>query len=243
MNETDDDQLLAEMAAGSNDAFSALYERYQTQLVVDIQRRFGASMRIDAEDIALETWMRILEGYRKGRFEPSKWNFRSYLFRVAKNLTVDRYRREAARRASNSDVAEAYARSEAESPLELEELQAKLESIIENLPSRQRDLVRLRLSGVSYEEISEQLNIPRNVAQGLWSKITRTLREKLELKERPPTPPIDTRRIEVFVDPGDAPATLVAELYSALDALYQACKGSGLKIAKDERRVFAGEVV
>jgi DNA-directed RNA polymerase specialized sigma24 family protein len=43
--------------------FNALYERYRTQLVSYIQGRFGPSI---AEDIAHETWVRILK--RVGKF-------------------------------------------------------------------------------------------------------------------------------------------------------------------------------
>lgn len=51
------------------------------------------------------------------------------------------------------------------------------------------------------------------------------------------------RQLEILIDPGDAPAELIAEFYTALDVLYQSCGGSGLKITKQDRRCLVGEEV
>ena len=51
------------------------------------------------------------------------------------------------------------------------------------------------------------------------------------------------REISVFVDPGDAPSELIAQLYASLDALYRSCDGSGLRVASEERRTFIGEAL
>ncbi len=61
-------------------------------------------------------------------------------------------------------------------------------------------------------------------------------------KRKTPTAPI-VPQMTVLIDPGDAPEELITQLYVALSSLYRAYGGSGLKIAKDERRSFAGEVV
>lgn len=49
--------------------------------------------------------------------------------------------------------------------------------------------------------------------------------------------------LSVYIDPGDAPAELITDLYIALDALYRAHGGSGLEIIKEERRSLAGELI
>jgi hypothetical protein len=50
-------------------------------------------------------------------------------------------------------------------------------------------------------------------------------------------------RFNVYVDPGDAPAELITELYLALSALHKACGGEGLSIVNEERRSLVGEVL
>jgi len=241
MNESDDNELVVQMASGSEDAFAELYNRYGVQLLRFLQTKFPSRL-VDAEDIANEVWMRLFKGIREGRYEP-KGNFRTFLFTIARNMALDHYRRLAARNLSTADVAEAFVRAEQIPQIESDELQEKLQALIENLPHVQRDIVRLRLAGVSYEEISDQLAMTKAAVHAHWTRTIRKLRQQFDLNESSPISSNNARRIEVFVDPGDAPASLVAELYGALDALYRACKGSGLKISKDERRMFVGEVV
>ncbi|WP_417381233.1 hypothetical protein [Gimesia sp.] len=53
----------------------------------------------------------------------------------------------------------------------------------------------------------------------------------------------EERLLSVYVDPGTSSPELITELYIALNALYRANGGSGLEIAKEERRSMAGEIV
>lgn len=52
----------------------------------------------------------------------------------------------------------------------------------------------------------------------------------------------DARRFRVHLDPGDAPAELITELYLALDNLYRAHGGSGLRFADDSDAMTGEEV-
>lgn len=54
---------------------------------------------------------------------------------------------------------------------------------------------------------------------------------------------VEDRSVSVFIDPGDASAELLTELYVSLAAYYRSLGGSGLVIKKDERRSIIGEVV
>jgi len=49
--------------------------------------------------------------------------------------------------------------------------------------------------------------------------------------------------LTIYIDPGDASADTITELYLALSALYEAHGGSGLKIVRHRRRALQGEVV
>jgi RNA polymerase sigma-70 factor, ECF subfamily len=75
-----DEQLLAQLAAGDEQAFTTLVERYHPRLV----RLAGSFVghRELAEDIAQETWIAVLRGI--DRFE-GRSAFRSWLFQVCVN--------------------------------------------------------------------------------------------------------------------------------------------------------------
>jgi len=71
------------------DLIEALIERYQYRLF-----RYLISLtdnREDASDMFQETWIRILE---RGHQYNRKWKFESWLFTVARNLVIDKMRRQ-----------------------------------------------------------------------------------------------------------------------------------------------------
>jgi hypothetical protein len=53
----------------------------------------------------------------------------------------------------------------------------------------------------------------------------------------------EVRPLTVYLDPGDAPPRLIAELYMALSAVYRAHGGSGLEIVENDQRILVGEEV
>jgi RNA polymerase sigma-70 factor (ECF subfamily) len=71
------------------DLIEALIERYQYRLFRYLMSLTGN--REDASDMFQETWIRILE---RGRQYNGKWRFESWLFTVARNLVIDKIRRQ-----------------------------------------------------------------------------------------------------------------------------------------------------
>ncbi|MFL5305600.1 MAG: RNA polymerase sigma factor [Polyangia bacterium] len=101
----DDEQLLAAYRAGDVAAFEALLARYEKP-IWSYLRRF---VRHDeaAEDLLQEVFLRVVRDAQdaaapgwKGQAKFSTW-----LFTIARNLCVDRSRREAIRRAASLDAA------------------------------------------------------------------------------------------------------------------------------------------
>jgi len=83
-----DSELIRRAIAGDTDAFGALYERYMTAIYRYIYFRIGDE-RV-SEDLTGTTFLRVWESL--DRFQPDRISFRSWLYRVAHNLLVDRYR-------------------------------------------------------------------------------------------------------------------------------------------------------
>ena len=71
------------------DLIEALIERYQYRLFRYLISLTGN--REDASDMSQETWIRILE---RGHQYNEKWKFESWLFTVARNLVIDKMRRQ-----------------------------------------------------------------------------------------------------------------------------------------------------
>src|SRR4051794_33523196 len=88
-----DEALLSRICQRDEAALSLLYTRY-----ADIV--YGLSMRIVhqvevAEEVTQETFLRVWRGVHTFQGNPS--GFRSWLFRIARNLALDQLRRQAAR--------------------------------------------------------------------------------------------------------------------------------------------------
>ena len=83
-----DSELIRQAIAGDTDAFGTLYERYMTAIYRYIYFRLGDA-RV-SEDLTGTTFLRVWESL--DRFQPDRISFRSWLYRVAHNLLVDRYR-------------------------------------------------------------------------------------------------------------------------------------------------------
>lgn len=243
MNEPSDESLVSAAANQDDAALQELYSRHTRALSAYLRSRFPTSQD-DVEEIAQDTWIRILNGLREGRYEFTRpGQFRQFLFSVAKNTLVDRYRRKRVQNVTNADVASAVVESEGLTQLVANEEMERLQSLIEALPDNDRDLVRMRIAGLSYDEISERLNAPIKAVHHRWRRI----REKLasQISSDAPSSPVQTpkREITVTVDPGDSPPELIADLYASIASLYRACGGSGLIIGRDERRTFVRELL
>lgn len=148
----DDDALVAE-ARTNPAAFADLYERYRPSIYGFAFRRLGDPHR--AEDVTSQVFLRALRGlptYRSG-------SFRGWLFQIARNTVADSYRRE---RSTTSDAALADYADPSPGPLELTEIREAREqfhAILDGLTEGQRRIIRLRLRGLTGQEIADELGM------------------------------------------------------------------------------------
>ena len=87
MEEPDDVELMERFREGDRSALEALVDRHHASLV----RYFfhQSRSRETAEDLAQEVWIRIIR--HRLTYRPSA-RFQTYLFSIARNLWIDRYR-------------------------------------------------------------------------------------------------------------------------------------------------------
>jgi RNA polymerase sigma-70 factor (ECF subfamily) len=162
LSETPDETLVTKVARGDSAALEVLYDRYASRVL-------GLSMKILgdqalAEDILQETFWRVWQS--AATYQSQLGPFTGWLFRIARNLSIDAYRRrnvrpqvlKSAREADsdpildqtpdpNMDVAE-----QAQSILTNQQVRRALAS----LPGVQRQVIELAyFYGMTRQEIAE----------------------------------------------------------------------------------------
>lgn len=151
-----DDTLVELVAAGSDDAFTALDARYRPRLV-RFARGFVAGGPADAEDAVQDAMMRALRALRNGS-RPEAVG--PWLHRIARNCALDAT---AARR--RQPVVELLEHAhppaeDAQAAVERRLGMARLVSDVGELPDTQRSALVLReLEGRTYADIADELDV------------------------------------------------------------------------------------
>ncbi|WP_395396199.1 sigma-70 family RNA polymerase sigma factor (plasmid) [Novosphingobium sp. BL-8A] len=126
----------------------------------------------EAEDIAQESWAKVLSGIASGG---TIANLRGYLLKVARNLMIDHRRREALgieTWAPEDAVARiADPQPSAEHQLITRDELRRMDAIIQAMPARPRQVFRLsRFEGLSFAEIGRRLGISRQTVHDHMTK-------------------------------------------------------------------------
>lgn len=145
-----DDELMAEVAAGSETALESLVLRHRNRLI-----QLGTRLTNDrgqAEDIAQETFIRLVD--HAPAYE-GRGQFTSWLYTIARRLSFNALRARRRRPEVPLDAAcDRPSHSNPEIALELKEVQRALA----NLPERQGRALWLKAAeGRSYREIAKTL--------------------------------------------------------------------------------------
>ncbi len=142
----------------------------------------------DAEDLTQEVFVRAFQGLRAFRRSAA---VDTWLYRIATNLVIDRYRRE--RRAphwvpvENDDETGAMELPSAEragdpqASIQLTELQGQVQKAVHSLPPKLRAVVVLHdMEGLAYEQVAETLGCPLGTVKSRLFNARALLRRKLQ---------------------------------------------------------------
>ncbi len=190
-----DDELMERYRSGDEDAFTLLVRRHQQPLVNFIARFIND--RDGAEDLAQETFIRIFKASR--RYQPGRAHFKTWMYHIASNLCKnelrnrgrrDRYRVDNVVDSDDGEDSEqidlierapADASFEPEVALERKELQDVIQTAIAELPEQYREPLVLRdLQGLSYDEISETLELRSGTTKSRINRARIMLKDKLK---------------------------------------------------------------
>ncbi len=173
-------RLLAEVAAGSRDAFEHLYQRTSSKL-------FGVCLRLipdraEAEDVLQDVYVGVWD--KAGQFDPSRASGITWLAMIARNKAIDRLRAmPAANRQASVEMAELVADPSA-SPLQDAETsndRARLDRCMEQLDGQRRSLIRTAFfEGATYEELAQRIGSPLGTVKSWIRRSLLQLRMCLE---------------------------------------------------------------
>jgi RNA polymerase sigma-70 factor (ECF subfamily) len=153
-NDRDEVRLLAQIAAGVEQAFVELYRRRHNDVY-----RFAFAMaksRSFAQDVTQEVFLNVLEN--SSRFDSAKGSVRAWLFGCARYITLDRLRLE--RRWTDEMPADPTTRDADERVLADERVE-RLHAAIARLPVEYREaLVLFELQELTYAETAAVLDCP-----------------------------------------------------------------------------------
>ena len=153
-NDRLDVRLLAEIAAGVEDAFVELYRRRHNDVY-----RFAFAMaksRSFAQDVTQEVFLNVLEN--ASRFDSAKGSVRAWLFGCARYVTLDRLRFE---RRWTDDMPADLTTLDSDERLLADQRVERLHAAIARLPVEYREaLVLFELQELTYAETAAVLECP-----------------------------------------------------------------------------------
>lgn len=177
-----DSELLRAFERGELDALETLIARYRGALHGYLRAMTGN--QADADDVFQETWMRVIRNPRS--FKDGAFN--AWLWRITRNLLVDRLRRHKPTISLDDDTAEGTAlidlaaSTEPGPPAAIDaaEVGRQVAAAVARLPPDQRDVFLMRTqAGLSFAEIAALRKVPLNTALGRMHYAIQRLRREL----------------------------------------------------------------
>ncbi len=175
--ETSDRDIIARVLAGDRESFHDLVRRHSEPVFGTLRGLLGNVE--DARDVFQETWLRAFQRLAVLR-EPDR--FRAWLLSIALNLVRQHHRRGWVRMETRNEVERTEDRSEdVHTALSRRELVQELRKRMEGLPSRQRQVLDLRLNHeLSHAEIAVMLGISEENSRANYYQALRKLRSVLD---------------------------------------------------------------
>ncbi len=175
-----DEQLVALFRAGSDDAFSAIHDRYRQRLFAYVRQMLSAHSRQDAEDVLQDVFVRAFGALRNDERDV---NVRAWLYRVAHNRCIDHLRRPTPPPADIYEVSRTPLHDPLEDAQRREDL-ARLVADVGRLPEQQRSALLMReMDGMSYADLAAALGVTVPAVKSLLVRARVGLVEAAEARD------------------------------------------------------------
>lgn len=162
-----DPDLVAQLAAGSQEALAALYDRYG-RLAYSVALRILADHG-RAEDAVQESFLKIWTN--ASSFDPRRGSLRTWLLASVRNRSIDYLRGRGAHERQELELQPALVevgpRSDPWREVSLSLERTVVREAMSNLPAEQRQAVELAyFAGYSHREIAKMTSVPLSTVKG-----------------------------------------------------------------------------
>lgn len=157
---TDEKKLIQKLATGDEMAFEILFYRYRGKVGNFIKQ--SVPPQVNLEETVHEVFLRIW--INREKLDADRL-FAPYLFRVARNIVVDKLRKNIEHSVYLHDGSfySDFSINNVEHIIEENELQSWFKSLLNKLPRKRREIFEMnRFEDLSYREIAVKLNISEN---------------------------------------------------------------------------------
>lgn len=183
-------EIVASARSGSEQAYRQLVETYGSDLLRYFYRNTGN--RAEAEDLIQELFLRLVRSLKNYK---EKERFEVWLYRLARNLLIDYWRKrkmvyigDRLGEEEESWLANVPSQAMAETPvaaLELAEAGDELQRALAGLPLEQRQTLLMRyFSGMSFEEVARTEKVPIGTVLARAHRGLKKLRQWLSQEEQ-----------------------------------------------------------
>jgi RNA polymerase sigma-70 factor, ECF subfamily len=172
-----DEILFSLYRRGDVAAFEQLYQRYRQTLYRYLVRTCTDAS--EAEDIYHDVWSRVI--HAKNPFNDG--SFKAYLFQIARNINIDRSRRNRLQLVTDEATLDAQPSTDkpADEQQHLQDCGERLLNELGQLPAEQRDAFLLKEeSDLTLEQIAKLVNVGRETIKSRLRYALQRLREVLE---------------------------------------------------------------
>lgn len=178
MRSVNEHSLLQMASAGNEEAFTVLYERYQSRIYLFIKRYLKSSQLSDdiCQNVFLKVWERREELHEINTFN-------AYAFTVAKHLSLDFLKRAAIEQTAMNLILQAYPiyNNTVEDNQQYKEYLNFIDHTLLKLPAQSQKVFKLcRQQYKSYDEAAEILGISRHAIKKHMVRSMKVLRDAAE---------------------------------------------------------------
>jgi RNA polymerase sigma-70 factor (ECF subfamily) len=157
--------------------FEDIYREFLGRIYAYVRAQVMSSA--DAEDITAQVFMNAYQAYP--RFETRNTTPAAWLFRIARNATLDHFRAHGRRERLQRTVE--HQPMDEHDPAGMAEERIRYEALLAHvarLPERQRDAISLRHSGLTFEEVGILMKCSEDAAKMLYHRALKVLRESVK---------------------------------------------------------------
>ena len=173
-----DERLIALTRRGHNGAFEALVQRYQPRLLAFCRHMLGSQE--DAEDVLQEVFTAAFNAMRA---DDRPINARPWLYRIARNRSLNHLRRPQPAGQDSMDVFERDGGTSTADTVHRREEFRQIVSDVQDLPETQRTALLLReIDALSYDQIAEAMDTTVPSVKSLLVRARVSLAEAAEAR-------------------------------------------------------------